>query len=110
VKALAGQGVGTERLRQCRRQTLKDGIVVRRLFLRPHAQNLAQDFLDAIFAQHASEKRRREDIEPNPAPIKVALSLLHRRFKPDVRLPLVPVSDATGQAIAAALADLQLIA
>jgi 4-hydroxy-tetrahydrodipicolinate synthase len=48
-------------------------------------------------------------LEPNPAPLKFALSLFRPRFKPDVRLPLVPVTDATGRAIAAALADLKMI-
>jgi 4-hydroxy-tetrahydrodipicolinate synthase len=48
-------------------------------------------------------------LEPNPSPVKYALSLLHPRFKPEVRLPIVPVSHETGRAIFAALTDLNMI-
>jgi 4-hydroxy-tetrahydrodipicolinate synthase len=44
-------------------------------------------------------------IEPNPAPAKVALSMLGR-MNADVRLPLVPVSEATRERVRATLADL----
>jgi 4-hydroxy-tetrahydrodipicolinate synthase len=48
-------------------------------------------------------------LEPNPAPVKYALSLLHPNFSPNVRLPLVPVSHETGLAIFSALTELKLI-
>jgi 4-hydroxy-tetrahydrodipicolinate synthase len=48
-------------------------------------------------------------LEPNPAPVKCALSLLHADFSANVRLPLVPVSDETGLAIFSALTELKLI-
>ncbi len=48
-------------------------------------------------------------LEPNPAPVKYALSLLHPNFSPNVRLPLVHVSHETGLAIFSALNELKLI-
>ena len=42
-------------------------------------------------------------LEPNPGPIKHALSLLHPWFSSQMRLPLPPVSRATGAAICEAL-------
>jgi len=48
-------------------------------------------------------------LEPNPAPVKYALSLLRSNFSANVRLPLVPVSHETGLAIASALTELKLI-
>ena len=48
-------------------------------------------------------------LEPNPAPVKYALSLLRTNFSPNVRLPLVPVSHETGLAIVSALTELKLV-
>lgn len=48
-------------------------------------------------------------LEPNPAPIKYALSFLRPWFGPAVRLPLAPVSCETGRAIIDALTTLDLI-
>jgi 4-hydroxy-tetrahydrodipicolinate synthase len=49
-------------------------------------------------------------LEPSPAPLKYALSLLRPWFSPEVRLPLVPVTYETSNAIVEALMELQLIA
>jgi 4-hydroxy-tetrahydrodipicolinate synthase len=43
--------------------------------------------------------------ETNPSPIKFAVSLVHERFNPRVRLPLVPVSGETANAVREALAE-----
>ena len=48
-------------------------------------------------------------LEPNPAPVKYALSVLHPNFSSSVRLPLVPVSHQTRHAIVSALTELKLI-
>ncbi len=48
-------------------------------------------------------------LEPNPAPVKYALSLLRPNFSPNVRLPLVPVSHETSRAIFSALTELKLV-
>lgn len=48
-------------------------------------------------------------LEPNPAPIKYALSFLRPWFGPSVRLPLAPVSCETSRAIIDALKTLDLI-
>lgn len=45
-------------------------------------------------------------LETNPAPLKYALSLLHSWFKPEVRLPLTPITEDTAKAIREALARL----
>jgi 4-hydroxy-tetrahydrodipicolinate synthase len=45
-------------------------------------------------------------MEPGPAPIKYALSLLHPWFSAQMRLPLTPVASETGAAIREALARL----
>ena len=46
--------------------------------------------------------------EPNPGPIKQALSLIRSGFDRNPRLPLIGVSAGTASAIAAALASLDL--
>lgn len=48
-------------------------------------------------------------LEPNPAPIKYALSSLRPWFRPNMRLPLTPVSYDTATAIVEALKGLDLI-
>lgn len=48
-------------------------------------------------------------LESNPAPAKYAISLL-RGAEPHLRLPLVPVTEATEKAIAAALKSTELLA
>jgi len=48
-------------------------------------------------------------LETNPGPIKYALTFLRPWFSSETRLPLVPVSYDTGNAIVAALQDLGLI-
>ncbi len=48
-------------------------------------------------------------LEPDPGPIKYALSFLRSWFSPNMRLPLTPVSYDTATAIAEALKGLQLI-
>jgi 4-hydroxy-tetrahydrodipicolinate synthase len=48
-------------------------------------------------------------LETNPGPIKYALTFLRPWFSPKTRLPLVPVSYDTGNAIVAALQGLDLI-
>jgi 4-hydroxy-tetrahydrodipicolinate synthase len=44
--------------------------------------------------------------ETNPCPIRLAVSLLHRRFDSSPRLPLVPVSSETAKAVSEALRPL----
>lgn len=48
-------------------------------------------------------------LEPNPGPIKYALSFLHPWFSPNMRLPVTPVSYDTATAIVEALKGLELI-
>ncbi len=48
-------------------------------------------------------------LETNPGPLKYALSFLRPWFSPELRLPLVPVTYETGNAIVTALMDLDLI-
>jgi 4-hydroxy-tetrahydrodipicolinate synthase len=49
------------------------------------------------------------NLETNPGPIKYALSFLRPWFSPTLRLPLVPVSYDTGNAIVEALTSLNLV-
>ncbi len=67
--------------------------------------------LDAAQALHHRYYSLHKDlfIEPNPVPVKTAMSLAWGWLTPDVRLPLCEMSDGTLQQLRRTLADLDLI-
>jgi 4-hydroxy-tetrahydrodipicolinate synthase len=82
------------------------------------APRLCADFQEACLKGHYAKALELHDrliplhtdlfLESNPAPVKYALSLI-RNISPEVRLPLVPVSEETKSAVRAAMVHAGLL-
>ena len=84
--------------------------LVPKLWAEVQLANLGKHWERAASAQFALQPLLRAlGTESSPGPVKYALSLLRPGFSPDMRLPLVAVSNRTRTAIETALIDLKLI-